>query len=303
MIYLKETNLSVLCIILFAWLLTGCEKAVLEEEGAEQKEATSTAKAKGNLILCVSELESQSFQTITKSSDSECPTHLCFAIYDMAGTRIKQVNQTSDMADLGHVSLSLEKGTYQLVVLAHSSIKNPTLTDLSKVQFNNSTGYTDTFLCYSEVTIGEDTVNYEVSLDRICALCRFVISDSIPDGVTQIKFQYNGGSGHFSALTGLGVTNSTQVVTRQVQPGQQYQVFDLYTFLHQEEGSIELTATALTAAGKEYRIWEFSVPMRKNQITWFTGNFFSEEPTSTRWLVTPNIALDKTWASELFYTY
>lgn len=177
------------------------------------------------------------------------------------------------------------------------------MTNLSKVQFNNSTGYTDTYLYYTTLAVTGEPQTVTLTLGRICSLCRFVISDPIPDGVSQIKFRYTGGSGHFSALTGLGVTNSTQVVTRQVQPGQQYQVFDLYTFLHQQEGTIALTASALDAAGESLYEWEFDVPMARNQITWFTGNFFTGESASTRWLVTPNIALDTSWARQLFCTY
>ena len=313
--------------ILFAFLFIGsfvaCEKGLLDEEEEKKSSSGASTTIKGNLELNIIQLEKVSFQTITKASTEEFPTHLCFAIYDMSGTRIKQLNQQllpaslalsgspavygsdanlGSMADLGHASFNLEKGTYQIVALAHSSTKNPTMTNLAKVQFNNSIGYTDTYLYYTALTVTDEPLSLDLTLDRICALCRFVISDSIPDGVSQVKFQYKGGSGHFSALTGLGVTNSTQVVTRQVQPGQQYLVFDLYTFLHQQEGLIELTATALTASGEEYCAWEFTIPMRKNQITWLTGNFFSKE-SSGQWRVFPNIALDKTWAREVFFTY
>ena len=298
--------------VLFVLICSSCEKAVFDDEEIAQEEVTSNAKIKGNLILRISELGLQSFQIITKASTEEVPTHICFAIYDMAGTRIKQINQQSgaadfgssfSMTDFGHVSFQLPEGTYQLVALAHSSTKNPTMTNLSKIQFSNATGFTDTYLYYTTLTVTDEPLDLDLRLDRICALCRFVISDSIPYGVTQIKFLYKGGSSHFSALTGLGVTNSTQTVTTQVHAGQSRMFFDLYTFLHQEEGSIELTATALDASGTEQCAWEFQIPMAQNQITWFTGNFFVDEDAPGQWRVTPNIALDKRWAREVFYTY
>ncbi|MBR1801031.1 MAG: hypothetical protein IJ767_05985 [Bacteroidaceae bacterium] len=296
--------LKLLFVPLILFFFTCCEKAILDEEETGQKETTSTAKTKGNVTLCMSELESQSFQTIAKGTDKELPNHLCFVIYDMGGNRLKQVNQTSGMADFGQATFQLDKGTYQLVLLAHSSAKNPTMTNLSKVQFNNSIGYTDTYMYYSTLTVGDQPLQLEFTLDRIVALCRFVISDPIPEGATQMRFTYTGGSGHFSALTGLGITNSKQVVTRMVQAGQQYQVFDLYTFLPDTEGTISLAATALDAAGNDLCEWEYEIPMAQNQITWLTGNFFTDGDEPPRqWTVTPNIDIDSHWGSEVFYTY
>ena len=282
-------------------LCAACEKVDLNEIEPETY-ASQTENATGNLTLHVARLQESPFLSDVKETDAEC-THLCFAIYDMGGTRLKQVNQKQDDINYGTVSLQLDKGNYQLVALAHSSTKNPAMTNPAKIQFNNSIGYTDTYLYYTTLTVTDEPQSFDLTLDRIAALCRFVISDPIPDGVSQIRFQYKGGSGHLSALTGLGVTNSTQVVTRQVQPGQQYQAFDLYTFLHQEEGTITLTATALIAAGEGLYEWEFDIPMAQNQITWLTGNFFADEDDPDQWRVTPNIEFDKRWGNEVFYTY
>ena len=307
---MKQSGLVLVCI--FALLLSACEQSFINEEGGAEVVSPPSSSLKGNLTLSILELDQIPFQTILKDNVEDLPTHICFDIYDMGGTRLKQVNQqisvvdfesSSDIVDFGHVSFLLPEDTYQLVVVAHSSTKNPTMTNISKIQFNNSIGYTDTYLYTTTLTVTDQPLDLDLSLDRISALCRFVISDSIPDGVTQIKFQYKGGSGHFSALTGLGVTNSTQMVTRQVRAGQQCQVFDLYTFLHQEEGTVVLTATALNTAGEEQCAWEFQSPMAQNQITWLTGNFFVDEDTPDQWRVTPNIALDKSWGNEVFYTY
>ena len=251
----------------------------------------------GNLTLRITQLQQAPFSTDTSS------THINFAFYDLGGTRVKQVNQKLGDANYGTANVQLEPGTYHMVVLVHSSDRNPTMTNLAKIQFTNAYRYTETFRYYDQITVTGQPQTFDLTLDRIVALCRFVISDSIPDGVTQIRFQYTGGSGHFSAITGLGVTKSTQVVTQQVQPGQRYQVIDLYTFLHQEKGTIELTATALNTAGVEQCTREFQISMAQNQITWLTGNFFTDEKATGQWRVTPNIALDKHWGKEDFITY
>ena len=292
--------LRFLYVLLFV-TLASCEKVILDEEESENEPAS--VEVEGNVVLRIEQLGQMSFQAMVKDADEEVPAHLCFAIYDMGGTRVKQTNQKQGDKNYGIVGMQLDEGEYQLVLLAHNSTKNPTMTNLSKIQFNNTIGYTDTYLYYTTLSVTEEQQTVTASLDRIVALCRFVISDPIPESVTQMKFQYKGGSGHFSALTGFGVTNSTQIVTRQVQPGQQYQVFDLYTFLHQEEGNITLTAIALDAAGNSLSERNFKIPMAQNQVTWLTGNFFADKDDPDQWRLTPNIPLDKRWGNEVFYTY
>ena len=251
----------------------------------------------GNLTLCVTHLQKSPFSTDT------CSTHLNFAFYDLGGTRVKQVNQKRGDSSYGMANVQLDPGTYQMVVLAHSSDRNPTMTNLAKIQFTNAYRYTETFVRYERITVTGQPQDIDLALDRIVALCRFVISDPIPEGVSQMRFQYTGGSGHFSAFTGLGVTKSTQVVTQQVQPGKQYQVFDLYTFLHQEADQISLTATALDASGIERYTWDFQIPMAQNQVTWLTGNFFVDEEARDQWRVTPDIVLDRNWGHQDFEYY
>lgn len=289
----------ILCSLIVAVLFTSCFQAV---ETNEEEEIVGKS-SDSNLTFRITRVGEEPFLSPGQSDSELSFSRLCFAVYGTDGQRVDQINQQAEDKSFGEASFHLDEGDYKMVVIAHSSPRNPTMTNLSKVQFNNSTGYTDTYLYYTTLAVTGEPQTVTLTLGRICSLCRFVISDPIPDGVSQIKFRYTGGSGHFSALTGLGVTNSTQVVTRQVQPGQQYQVFDLYTFLHQQEGTIALTASALDAAGESLYEWEFDIPMARNQITWFTGNFFTGESASTRWLVTPNIALDTSWARQFFCTY
>lgn len=98
-------------------ILSSCEKPYLNEDAPT-----------GNLTVSVFQLEQTPFAGYTRATPSDACTHLNFAIYN-GDNRLKQINQTSDMADFGHVSFQLDAGTYQLVVVAHSSKGNPTMTD------------------------------------------------------------------------------------------------------------------------------------------------------------------------------
>ena len=280
--------------LLLMFAVFSCKKAIIPEE--------ESAIQNGNLRVSVYQIEKTPFASLTRAGKtaSEVVTHLNFAIYDQSDSRLKQVNQTLDMADFERVSFQLEEGTYQLVVVGHSVSSNPTMTNPAKIQFTNTTGYTDTFLCYGEVTIGEEAVDYQVSLDRIVARCSFVLTDeSIPAEVKKMQFYYTGGSGAFNAATGLGSVASKQTVTFDVTSGQKQ--FDLYTFLHEQSDNIALKVTALDASGNVLYERDFDVPMEQNHITWLSGSFFNGSGSSSTTIT--GVTINTDWAGETHLTF
>ena len=292
-----------LCILCTLLSLSSCEKAITDDDTAV---SGSAADKDANLRVTVFSIEKTPFETFTRAATpaSEACTRLNFAIYDEGGSRVKLVNQTSAEADFGKASFQLEPGTYQLVVVGHSASGNPTMTDPTKVQFTNATGYTDTYLCCATVTIGEDKLDYKVSLDRITALCRFVLTDTeIPAEVKKMHFYYTGGSGAFNAQTSLGCVNSKQDVKFDVSASQKQ--FDLYTFPYKStEGTIHLTVSALDASGVEITQRDFDVPMQQNYITWVSGSFFGSsgsDPTGGAGITSVTVNTD--WAGETHDTF
>ena len=287
-----------LSVVPFVALLafSSCEKPYVNDETSSGSPAGRTA---GNLTVSVFQLEQTPFADYTRAAASDACARLNFAIYNPDGTRVKQVNQTSDMADFGHASFQLEEGTYQLVVLAHSSNGNPTMTNPAKIQFDNSDGYSDTFLYSEEVTVGSQAQSLSVSLKRIVALCRFIITDDYPQGVGRMQFKYTGGSGAFNAFTGQGCVKSTQTVTYSTSAGEKQ--LDLYTIPYQSsECTIHLTATALDAASNVLYERIFDVPLAKNQITWYSGEFFNEEKVQSSSI---EIEVDTKWDGEVKLTF
>ena len=272
-----------------------CEKAIISNEN-------ESGDANGNLKVTVFEIEKTPFASLTRTVEnaSAVVTRLNFAVYDTDGARLKQVNQElGKNADFGTASFQLEEGTYQLVVVGHSSKSNPTMTNPAKIQFTNSTGYTDTFLFSDDVTIGGETVRKEVSLDRIVALCRFVVTDAFPADVRKMRFYYTGGSGAFNAATGLGTVNSKQTMTFDVGAGQKQ--FDLFTFLHDQYGDIALKVTALDNADNVLYERDFDVPMEQNHITWLSGAFFGGSGSSSTTIT--GVTVNTDWAGETHITF
>lgn len=274
------------------FVLVSCEKAVFSEE-------TDGNEPKGNLIVNVFEIEHTPFSALTRTALEDVCTRLNFAVYQQDGTRVKQVNQQKGNTGFGMASFQLAEGNYQLVVVAHSSNGNPSMTDFKKIQFTNAIGYSDTFLYSCNVTIADETVEMNVSLDRIVSLCRFVLTDDYPEEVTQMKFYYTGGSGAFNATTGLGSVNSQQTVIFNITEDQKQ--FDLYTILHDLEGTIKLTVTALDANGNVFNEREFNVPLYRNQITWLSGAFFTGSGASSITIIGIDINTD--WKGEHHLTF
>ena len=243
-------------------MLLSCEKPVIAEE--------EPAEAEGNLTVRVYQIEHTPFAEFSRASLSDACSRLNYAIYNSNGVRVKQVNQTASESQFGAASFDLDPGVYQLVVVGHSSNGNPAMTNLAKIQFTNSQGFTDTFLYYSDaVVVTEDHQDLPVSLGRIVALCKFTITDDIPEKVARLRFYYEGGSGAVDATTGYGSVNSKQILFFDVAEGQKE--FDLYTFLHDEEGTIRLKLTAYDTDDNVLLERDFEIPMQQKLITWFSG--------------------------------
>lgn len=137
-----------------------------------------------------------------------------------------------------------------MVVLGYVLYDDDELTLTSPTQAEYTAGCPrETFATTQVVNVTNTTAKeLTATLDRIVALCRFVITDDIPADVRKMQFYYTGGSGAFNAATGLGSVASKQTVTFDVSSGSQKQ-FDLYTFLHDLSDTIALKVTALDASG------------------------------------------------------
>ena len=279
---------------LLSIIAMSCEKLTLPED--------TTSQSKGNLTLTVYQLEQIPFTASTRAATSDVCTRLNFAIYDTDNTCVKQIKQKVGDSEFGTASFQLDPGTYRIVALAHSSKGNPTMTNPAKIQFSNTnTGYSDTFLYSEEIAIDEEPLTLSLTLNRIVALCRFIINDAIPSSVAKLEFEYTGGSGAFDAATGLGSVKSTQklvIDTPQVQ-----KQFDLYTFLHDLTGTIHLKVTAKDGSDNEIQKREFDIPLQQNQITRFTGTFFSGENIPTSRSTDISITINTKWSGETTLTY
>ena len=292
---MKQNTFQILLLLLTACLLTSCEKMSMEEDNAQGADGK-----KQNVVIRITDINAgwDGATSRTQVHISEVCSRLQFAVYQN-GTRVKYDNQIVGDDDFGTFALKLEAGSYQLLALGHSGTNNVTTTDPTKLQFTNpgsatGIGFTDTFYYYGDMTVSSDGAQVDISMKRATSMFRLKTADAKPANVKKFQFYYTGGSGALDATTGLGCVNSKQSVfvsLGDTQTGQPL-TFEMYTFLHQESGIVTFTVTAFDDSDGVLYEKEFKASMKRNCITQYTGNFFTndggEDPE------TPDIPTDPT---------
>ena len=271
--------------LLAMFSLGACEKAVLDEQ-------EDTQSTEGNVIIRATLYEIVPFDTRAVQNIADYCSTLQFAVFQ-DGTKVKGITQKKGSDGYGQVHFSLEPGTYQLLVLAHSSTGSPSINDPSKIQFTNSDGYSDTFFYYDNLTVTEGENVQEARLQRASSMVRITITDNIPANVSTIRLYYEGESGVFNAVTGWGGTvNSKQSITYNVQGQSSPLTLAAYTFLRNEEGTLNMTLTAYDAnsgvvAEKELK----NIPMKNHMVTEYSGKLFSATGTN----ISMSFTADTAW--------
>ena len=262
-------------LIALALLVAACEKPVLDEDIVSMKEA--------NVILHMTQYEQESFGTRAATDITELCSRLNIAIFDADGTKVKTVAQ--------------KEGD------AHNGEGSATISSTEKVTFPNNK-VTDTFYYYGDLVVTSEVQSYDLTLTRAVAMFRLVLTDEeIPSTVTKFKFYYTGGSSTFSPSAGYGCVNSKQTEIRAVADG--VTTFDIYTLPHTEEDVLtKLTVTALDANDNtvKERIFE-NIPVTRNQITRYTGNFFGSGGSGQTSDGTFRLTANPDWDSVNGYTF
>ena len=279
-------------IVMLLWsllLATSCEKMVIgESEGPADEDA--------NVVVQVMSFEQQPFSlTHTRGETETGPTKLNFIVYDEDGMRIRQESQQWGDSDFGIARFKLQEGRYFLVALAHSGKGNPTSTNVHKIGFTNKTGYTDTFLYADSLVVGEEEVDDELQLKRIVSKIKFVFNDQLPEDADSIRFYYEGGSGTFDAVTGIGVVKSQQQQWFPVNA--QDASYEIYTIPRADSDKLKVLVTTYKTAGGKIEILTerevCDIPIQRNCITTCRGSLF--DPTEQHQI---SINIDTTWDNE-----
>ena len=255
-------------------LLSGvsCEKMIVGDDGDSD----------ANVVLRVTSFEQVPFslaRTRSKVAGEVC-TRLNFIIFDESGEkRLNQVSQELGNESFGTASFYLSDGKYRIVVVAHSSNGNPTSTDITKIGFTNTNGFSDTFFAYDTLTVSGNEIERPLNLKRIVSKVKFDFIDELPSRTTGVKFSYNGGSGKFNALDeGWGSVKSEQAMDFKCDGSEK--TFEVYTIPRKDSDHLWMRVNAYNGpkleSGVELsnRVIE-SIPIKRNCVTICRGVLFS----------------------------
>lgn len=289
--------------LLISFIFVSCEKADLGGKGGNGGEDVVNVKFRVSKFEQITFDEGASFSRAANDIKKVC-TRISFAIYKTDGNVYEIKNQQTDDSGFGTLNISLPKGAYKVIVIAHCGFGVPAFEAEDKVKFKDNK-VTDTFYCSQDITVAED-VSYSLELKRAVSKFRLVVDDSIPSEVTTMKFYYTGGSSTFSPINGCGCVKSRQTEYRPVTSdmhGKGCQ-FEVFTFPHGDEDELNVTVTAQDASGNTVCEKEFNaVPIKRNMITQFKGRFFTKgDNPSGDDNITFSLIFDGNW-SDIDHSY
>ncbi len=263
--------------LIFATLFS-CQKAVFDDED----EIIKSDRAK--LRFRITQFEQIPFDVASATRGTniaEACSRLNFAVYQN-GKRLEQINQMSSDSGFGTFNMALTPGKYQLVVLAHSSENNPTMTDPNKVSFANKDKVTDTFWYGDSIVVNSDST-YQIKMKRVVAMVRLQTTDTVTSNVKLVRFYYTGGSSTLDALNGVGCVNSKQSVNFDITSdmvGKQMS-FDVYTFPKADNKGLTLQVTTHDKSSNVLVEENISnIPIQRNVITLYKGCLFNRNADS-----------------------
>ena len=165
-------QIKTLLLIFAAFLCAACEKYVAEEGTQSESKVID-----GNLVVkaeCVVTRAGETEENQESLPLKDRFTRMTMVLYQ-DDVRVDYVNQVNTDPGFGTMSVDLDPGTYQLVVLAHSGQRSPTTTNCHKISF--SAPLTDVFSYYGDVVIGKEASKITVQLTRAVAKIQLNITD------------------------------------------------------------------------------------------------------------------------------
>jgi len=288
---------NVCALMLLTAAVSSCEKMTLSESAkSEDVEA-------GNVVLRVTQFEQAPFDAHTRAEVGSVCTKLCFHIYGEDGIRVSYVNQKQEDSNFGTASFSLAEGRYILVVVGHSASSNPSFSANEKVSISGS-NLGDTFWCCEEFEVGDDDVELSLRLKRIVSLLRFIPTDEKPANMNQMIFSYKGSKGSFNGLTGYGSTNTSQTVTLDVDPDDDWYEYYMIPSSDNDSLDIKMSTYYIESDGRIHNLTEkqiSQVPVKRNCITICRGNLF--DGTSSSHSVFITITVETDWDENINVTF
>lgn len=288
-------QIKTLLLIFAAFLCAACEKYVAEEGTQSESKVID-----GNLVVkaeCVVTRAGETEENQESLPLKDRFTRMTMVLYQ-DDVRVDYVNQENSDPGFGTMSVDLDPGTYQLVVLAHSGQRSPTTTNCHKISF--SAPLTDVFSYYGDVVIGKEASKITVQLTRAVAKIQLNITDEIPEGVSFFNYIYKGASVSFDPATQIGVVSSTRRNV-EIEKAEGVKTFELYTFVSSDNQTVDWDFAGYSESNEVIGSKKFSdIPVSLRKVTKIDSRVFDgviEGPTDI------TFTFDDTWEGVVDYTF
>ena len=288
-------QIKTLLLIFAAFLCAACEKYVAEEGTQSESKVID-----GNLVVkaeCVVTRAGETEENQESLPLKDRFTRMTMVLYQ-DDVRVDYVNQENSDPGFGTMSVDLDPGTYQLVVLAHSGQRSPTTTNCHKISF--SAPLTDVFSYYGDVVIGKEANKITVQLTRAVAKIQLNITDEIPEGVSFFNYIYKGASVSFDPATQIGVVSSTRRNV-EIEKAEGVKTFELYTFVSSDNQTVDWDFAGYSELNEVIGSKKFSdIPVSLRKVTKIDSPVFDgviEGPTDI------TFTFDDTWDGVVDYTF
>ena len=288
-------QIKTLLLIFAAFLCAACEKYVAEEGTQSESKVID-----GNLVVkaeCVVTRAGETEENQESLPLKDRFTRMTMVLYQ-DDVRVDYVNQVNTDPGFGTMSVDLDPGTYQLVVLAHSGQRSPTTTNCHKISF--SAPLTDVFSYYGDVVIGKEASKITVQLTRAVAKIQLNITDEIPEGVSFFNYIYKGASVSFDPATQIGVVSSTRRNV-EIEKAEGVKTFELYTFVSSDNQTVDWDFAGYSESNEVIGSKKFSdIPVSLRKVTKIDSPVFDgviEGPTDI------TFTFDDTWDGVVDYTF
>lgn len=288
-------QIKTLLLIFAAFLCAACEKYVAEEGTLSESKVID-----GNLVVkaeCVVTRAGETEENQESLPLKDRFTRMTMVLYQ-DDVRVDYVNQENSDPGFGTMSVDLDPGTYQLVVLAHSGQRSPTTTNCHKISF--SAPLTDVFSYYGDVVIGKEASKITVQLTRAVAKIQLNITDEIPEGVSFFNYIYKGASVSFDPATQIGVVSSTRRNV-EIEKAEGVKTFELYTFVSSDNQTVDWDFAGYSELNEVIGSKKFSdIPVSLRKVTKIDSPVFDgviEGPTDI------TFTFDDTWDGVVDYTF
>ena len=282
-----------LLLIFAAFLCAACEKYVAEDGTQSESRVTD-----GNLVVkaeCVVTRAGETEDGQESLSLQDRFTRMTMVLYQ-DDVRVDYVNQVNTDPGFGTMSVDLEPGTYQLVVLAYSGQRTPTTTNCHKISF--SAPLTDVFSYYGDVTIGKEARNITVQLTRAVAKIQLTVTDEIPEEVSFYNYIYKGASVTFDPATQTGVASTTRRNV-EIEKVDGVKTFELYTFVSSDAQTVDWDFAGYSSEKEVIGSKKFpTIPVSLRNVTKINSPVFDgviEGPTDI------SVTVDDTWDGVIDY--